>query len=221
MVTRVPALSLIPLGVLLLCVVIVGDALAGPASVATPTEELRRHVDHVVRTAQSPRFRALGPVERRDAIRRMNERIFDWPDMARRALGAHWDGRTGGERQAFAGWFARLAERAYMAQVEQVSANGLRREPLRFLGERVAGDDAIVHAALGSPRELPVDFRLHRRDGRWRVYDVAVDGVSAAENYGAQFRRVIGRASYPRLVDRMLAKLGDAPAEPVVAAARP
>jgi phospholipid transport system substrate-binding protein len=218
MVTRVLVLRLLLSILPVLGVIAVSDA--APAAPASPTDELRRHFDQVVSAAQSPQFRRLEPAQRQDVIRRISGRLFDWPEMARRALGAHWAERTVSERRAFAGWFARLAERAYSRQVEHLGTTELGHQPVRFLDERVTGDEAIVHAAVALPRDVPLEFRLHRREGRWRVYDVAADGVSAADNYGAQFRRVIARASYPGLVDQMLVKLGEAPAGPRVVSAR-
>ena len=48
---------------------------------------------------------------------------------------------------------------------------------------------------------------------RWQVTDVRVDGVSAAENYGAQFRRVTASESFAGLVDRMSEKADAAPGD--------
>ena len=52
-------------------------------------------------------------------------------------------------------------------------------------------------------QEIPVDYRLVNRDGRWRVYDVVVEGVSLVSNYRTQFDKVIRTSSYPELVKRL------------------
>ena len=52
-------------------------------------------------------------------------------------------------------------------------------------------------------REIPVDYRVISRDGRWRVYDVSVQGVSLVSNYRSQFDKVIRSSSYPELVQRI------------------
>jgi cell division septation protein DedD len=48
---------------------------------------------------------------------------------------------------------------------------------------------------------------------------VAIDGVSLAANYRAQFSRVLNATSYQGLIRQMRAKVSDVPAAPVVAAA--
>jgi phospholipid transport system substrate-binding protein len=217
MVMHVPVLALC-LVLVSSSLVLVRDAVAGRGS---PTEEIRRHYDQVVVTARSPQYRTLEPAQREEAIRRISGRLFDWPEMARRALGGSWADRSPSERAAFTALFSRLAERAYLRPLDQLDRSRVAREPIRFFGERVTGDRATVQAALASPRDVPLEFRLYRRDGRWRVYDVAVEGVSAVDNYGAQFRRVMARGSYAALAERMVSKVGDAPNEPLVALARP
>lgn len=52
-------------------------------------------------------------------------------------------------------------------------------------------------------QEIPVDYRLLSRDGRWRVYDVVVEGVSLVGSYRSQFDKVIRTSSYPELVKRL------------------
>jgi phospholipid transport system substrate-binding protein len=217
MLTRVPVSRLLSFVLSFACVTAAADAVAAPAAPASPTEAIRTHVDEVVSTVRSPHYKTLEPAQREETIRRISARLFDWPEMARRALGPHWADRSPGERSAFTASFSRLAERAYLRSLDRLERKALAREPIRFVGERVTGNHATVQAVLASPRDVPLEFRLFRRDGRWRVHDVAVEGVSAVDNYGAQFRRVIARGSYPTLAERIVAKVGEAPAAPLVA----
>ncbi|HBK80242.1 MAG TPA: organic solvent tolerance ABC transporter substrate-binding protein, partial [Nitrospinae bacterium] len=48
--------------------------------------------------------------------------------------------------------------------------------------------------------EIPITYRLHKVDGKWRVYDVAVKGISLINTYRQQFRSIIRRSSYAELV---------------------
>ena len=41
--------------------------------------------------------------------------------------------------------------------------------------------------------------------GTWQVYDLDVGGVSLVSNYRTQFNSIIGRSSYPELVNRLKA----------------
>jgi phospholipid transport system substrate-binding protein len=51
---------------------------------------------------------------------------------------------------------------------------------------------------------------MHRKNGRWLVYDVNIEGVSLIANYRTQFNKVIQTESYDALVRRLRSK--EAPA---------
>jgi phospholipid transport system substrate-binding protein len=128
------------------------------------------------------------------------EPVFDWREMAARSLAMHWQARSEAERVEFVRLFTDLIERAYITKVERYSG-----EPVKFLGEKVDGTLAVVQTRFitSKGQEVPMDYRLISRDGRWRVYDVVVEGVSLIGNYRTQFDRVIRTSSYPELVKRL------------------
>ena len=140
------------------------------------------------------------PEARRAAIRATAEPAFDLREMAARALARHWQARSEAERAEFVRLFTDLIERAYITRVERYSG-----EPVKFVGEKVEGDLAVVQTRFITTKgqEVPMDYRLINREGRWRVYDVVVEGVSLVGNYRTQFDRVIRTSSYPELVKRL------------------
>ena len=96
--------------------------------------------------------------------------------------------------------FGDLIQRSYITQLERYSG-----EPIRFVGKRVEGDLGVVSTRFVTKQseEIPVDYRLLSRDGRWRVYDVVVEGVNLVGTYRSQFDKVIRTSSYPELVKRL------------------
>jgi len=141
------------------------------------------------------------PVEvRRAAVRTVAEPVFDWREMASRALAIHWQARTEVERAEFTRLFSDLIERAYVTKVERYTG-----EAVKFVGDRAEGSLAVVQTRLIPTKgpEVPIDYRLIEKDGRWRVYDVVIEGVSMVANYRTQFDRVIRSSSYAELVKRL------------------
>ena len=175
------------------------QAEAGP-----PTEAVRTHVEHVIRVLEDPALREQARLpERRATIRRIAYDLFDFEATTRRCLGRHWQGRTPAERAEFVTLFADLLERTYVGRIEQYSG-----EQIVFAGESVEGAQATVRTrlAIKSGGDVPIDYRMHRLDGRWRVYDVTIEGVSLVGNYRAQFNRIIQTSSYEGLVQRLRAR---------------
>ena len=63
----------------------------------------------------------------------------------------------------------------------------------------------LIATKKGS-ENIPVDYRMHLKDGRWVVYDVIIEGVSLVSNYRTQFNKIIQTESYDALVQRLRAK---------------
>mgnify|MGYP003694695113 CR=1 FL=1 len=65
-------------------------------------------------------------------------------------------------------------------------------------------------------QEIPVDYRLINRAGRWLVYDVIVEGVSLVSNYRTQFDKVIRTSSYPEMLRQLRDKKSPPASHPTV-----
>ncbi len=169
----------------------------GGAWAGTPTEELKRQTDQVLKVLRAP---DLTPAERRAAVRDLAIETFDVTETARRALGPHWQQRSPAERDEFVKLFRDLLEQTYVSRIDEYGG-----ERLEYVAERVDGDAAIVRAQIVTKAgtAVPVESRLNNRGGRWLVYDVLIENVSLVGSYRSQFDRIIRTGSYDDLVKRL------------------
>ena len=181
-----------------------------PAVAGAPTDQLKQVVDEVIKVLDDPAYSSK-PAERRAAVRKIAEQIFDYPDTAQRALGVHWNARTPQERTDFVELFADLLDRAYIGKIDLYQG-----EKVRYVGETVEGPEAAVRTRIVTKRgsEVPVDYRMHQKNNRWLVYDVIIEGVSLVSNYRTQFNKVVQTESYPALVQKLRAKDPEPAASP-------
>ena len=142
--------------------------------------------------------------ERSEQIRRIVREMFDFDEISRRALSRHWQALPPEDQAEFVTLFRDLLERAYLTQVEAAAGS----QKIAFLGESIENGSATVRSKLVTRNggEIPLDYRLHLRDGSWRIYDVAVQGVSFITSYRTQFDRVIRAESYSSLRERLQKK---------------
>lgn len=177
-------------------------ALVVPALAGVPTDQLRQRVDEVVRVLDDPSNKGK-PAQRRAAVRKISQEIFDYQDTARRTLGPHWTARTPEEQREFVQLFADLLDRAYFSKIDRYQG-----EKVRYGAETVNGNEAIVKTTIvtRAGSEVPVDYRMHLADGRWLVYDVNIEGVSLVSNYRTQFNKIVQTESYQTLVQKLRAK---------------
>lgn len=189
------------------CIVSVGAILifvVPGAQAGAPTEELRGHIDQVVKILQRPDLHGEGKaIERRTAVRKVANDFFDFQETAKRSLGRHWPERTPAEREEFTRLLADLVERAYIGKIDRYSG-----ENVSYVGESIEGDQATVRTKILTKQgsQVPVDYRVLRQGGRWRVYDVIIEGVSLTASYRTQFNKIIQTSSFEDLVAKLKAK---------------
>jgi phospholipid transport system substrate-binding protein len=167
---------------------------------AAPLQVVQSATDRVLQIVQDSQLAA--------EVQRIADRLFDFPEMARRALALHWRERSPQEQGEFVAVFKQLLGRAYIGRLE-----GYAGEQIVYLGETVDAEFATVRSKIvtGRGAEIGVDYRLHLVGSRWMVYDVAVQGVSFVANYRGQFDKIIRASSYPALVRELKSKYADAP----------
>ena len=168
-----------------------------------PTDALRDTLAGVNRALDDPELRKA-PADLRAAIRTALVSRIDALEAARLALGDGWMARTPAEREEFTTVFGDHFERTY---IFRIAAHAPMYRPLaiRYLDEKSDGGTATVATTLGNREggEVPVEYRLIQRDGRWVIYDVVIDGASLIDNYKTLFSRVIGQSSFPDVMALM------------------
>lgn len=180
---------------------VAGAAVASP--VMGPREAVESAIARVVSVIQDGEVNGKVVTDRRAEIRRIARELFDYDEMTRRTLSRHWAQRTAEEQTEFVALFSDLLERSYLNRIEAYAG-----EKIAFVGESIDGGFATVRSKVTTTRrsETILDYRMHLRDGHWRVYDVLIDGVSFVSTYRSQFDRVIQAESYGSLVERLRKK---------------
>ncbi|MBI2354517.1 MAG: ABC transporter substrate-binding protein [Deltaproteobacteria bacterium] len=178
-----------------------GIFLAGNAF-ATPTDEVKKTVDEVVRIV-SEKESKKNEQKRRQALKKTISVIFDYGEMAKRSLGKHWNQRTPAERKQFVDLFATLLENSYAGKIESYN-----NERIVYVKEAIDGDHAEVRSKVVTAKrdEFSLDYRLMNQGGKWMVYDVVIEGVSLVSNYRSQFNRIITANGYSELVKKLQSK---------------
>jgi phospholipid transport system substrate-binding protein len=184
---------------------IVTLAIAIPAWGGEPTDRIKGGTDKIIAVLSDPGL--LGDQkaeERRLAIRKAVDELFDWEEMAKRSLARHWRERSDEEKKEFVVLYGKLLERTYLDRVE-----GYSGEEVIYTEERIDGKYALVKVKIVSKtkQEIAVDYRLKNKKEEWLVYDVSVEGVSLVNNYRTQFNQILMKSSYESLVERLKEKI--------------
>ena len=185
-------------------------ALLVPVGAATvhagaAVDTLKVGVDKALKILEDPGLKGEAHAsDRRKQLREIADGLFDFEEMSRRTLATHWQKRTPDERQQFSTLFADLLENTYFTQIDTYSGGGT----VKYVAENVTGDQATVRTVIVTAKgtEIPADYRMHQKAGKWLVYDVSIEGVSLVNNYRAQFNSIIQRGGFADLVQKLQKK---------------
>jgi phospholipid transport system substrate-binding protein len=170
----------------------------------SPKSQLEDTFHSMHQLVESDSYGEQEPAERQASARRLLDGIFDWREMAKRALDQHWSARSPTEQQEFVGLFATLLGGAYASKLENAGA-----ARVDVVSETVDGERAVIRTQLIVEREedVSVDYHVGLQGGRWKVYEVIFDDIGMVANYRAQFKRVLERHSYSELLTRVKEQL--------------
>ena len=180
-----------------------GLCLGGAVAAAEPTASLgplglvQSSAARVLRIAQST---SVGSNERRAGIVRVSHELFDFNEIARRALGQHWKGLSTDEQGDFVQLFTDVLDRAFVAIVDG-DPNG----NVTFVEETIDGPSAQVRSRIIATNgaAISIDYRLHRTSMRWAVYDVVSEDVSLVATYRNQINAVIRTSAVADVLERI------------------
>jgi phospholipid transport system substrate-binding protein len=186
-----------------------GAALALPLAVAglahaqeaeTPTEtveEVNEALLHVMRNA-----RELGFEGRQALLEPVLTDAFNLPEMARVAVGRHWDKFSEAEKAELVDRFTDLSISTFAARFD-----GYSGQEWQIAGTLDAPRGGVIvrNRLEGPDRSVNIDYLLQETDeGEWRIVDVYLDGsISELALRRSEFTSVLKAGGVDNLLDQI------------------
>jgi len=124
---------------------------------------------------------------------------FDFEYMSQMVLAKYWRRAKPDERTAFTAEFKMLLVRTYATSLKEYTD-----QKLIYLPFRPGSDEsqAVVRTEVDQPGgfPIPIDYKLHLKEGAWKVFDVVIDGVSLVTNYRSSFAKEIRNGGLGSLI---------------------
>lgn len=130
---------------------------------------------------------------------------FDFRLMTSLAVGRDWRQATPEQREKLVSAFRTLLVRTYSNALTEYRDQVIDFKPLRA---RPEDKDVTVRSEVRQPGAKPVDidYALEMQGDAWKVYDVAVAGVSLVTNYRSSFASQIRQEGIDGLIASLEAK---------------
>jgi phospholipid transport system substrate-binding protein len=127
---------------------------------------------------------------------------FDFEKITRAAVGKHWSKATPAQQRSLTSGFQQVLIRTYAKALLNYSG-----EEIRYLPEKPgrSASSVTVPTEVREPgsQPVPIDYRLYKKGGSWKVYDVIIDRVSLVSNYRSSFNSQIRQDGIDGLIRRL------------------
>lgn len=128
---------------------------------------------------------------------------FDFDRMSHLILGNFWKDATDDQKARFQSDFKQLLINTYVSALSEYTSN----EEIVYLPLITSSnpDVVIVPTEIHQPgrQPIPVAYRMFRQDETWRIYDVAIGGISLVMNYRASFASQIRKGGIEGLLSSL------------------
>lgn len=130
---------------------------------------------------------------------------FNFTRMTRLAVGKNWRRASPQQQGALVEQFRVLLVRTYATAFTSYRDQTIVYRPLRM---RPEDDDVVVKSQVVQPGGPPVavDYSMEKTSKGWKVYDVAIEGVSLVQNYRSSFNGEIQRGGIDGLIQALDSK---------------
>ena len=174
-----------------------------------PMATIKAPIDTVIAILNDPQYKVKGTKSaQRDEIWKNVKPMFNFDEIAKRAVARNWSDFNDAEKTAFSDVFAQFLGNTYIDKIQGEYHN----EQIVYLGQDFYSDiyaevkTQIVRETL----KIPVNYRMLKGgDGQWKVYDIIVEGVSLIKNYRTQFASILSKDKPAQLIQQLNDKLAE------------
>ncbi|MEZ5542983.1 MAG: ABC transporter substrate-binding protein [Pseudomonadota bacterium] len=129
---------------------------------------------------------------------------FDFERMSQWVLGKNWRTATPDQRTRFVEQFRNLLVRTYGQALLDYADEKIVYLP--FAGDVSAPTVTVRTEIEQAGSTIPISYSMYRSRDGWKVYDVAISGVSLVTNYRSSFGNIIREQGMDSLIDQLARK---------------
>lgn len=177
-----------------------------------PEELVNRVTEEVLAAIKGDTQLAAG--DRQKMLKLADEKVlphFDFEEAARLAVGRSWARADPNQRKQIAAEFRAMLVRTYASAIEAYGGQTMQVLPVRMKPDDT---DVTVRNRFLRPGRTAVmiEYQMRRTAQGWKIYDIAVEGVSLVITYRSEFDAVVRQDGIEGLIKRLAEK--NAPPKP-------
>ena len=122
-----------------------------------------------------------------DRIKVLINGIFDFEELGKKALGPDlWKGMSPDQQKRFVKSFREMVENSSVKKLEAYQSDSTAYDPPELREAKAT----VTSHVFSKGQESIVVYKLFLKEGEWKAWDLIIDDLSTAGNYGDQFRKI-------------------------------
>jgi phospholipid transport system substrate-binding protein len=176
-----------------------------PVSAGIPLNTVQTNVNNVLDVLRDPKLKPASAKEiKKEKLRLIYKGMFDEGEFSRRTLGRNWSKFNPAQQKEFIQLFEQVLEKSYIDKIFSYT-----NEKIEFYKENMLSENQaeIQTKIITSSKEIPIFYRMIKKDNIWKVYDVVVENVSLVQNYRTQFIDLLTKNTPEQLLEILRKKV--------------
>lgn len=133
----------------------------------------------------------LSTTQKEKEFRRLMNANFDMKTIGRFTLGRNWRNATEAQKKEYQKLFEKMIVSVYTQRLDNYQG-----QAFEIQGSQEAGKKDVVVTSYIVPEsgsKVKVDWRLRKKDGKYKIIDILVEGISMSLTQRSDFSSVIQR----------------------------
>lgn len=171
-----------------------------------PIDVLQKSIDKSINILNDSNYKDQSRKElQRQRLWQELNHIFDFKAFSKRVLARYWLKFTPAQREEFVVLFGDFVNIYYLSRLQERYNN----EKVTLLEQNlISYSKAVVKASVRwKNKEVPIEIKMLKRDGSWKVYDISALGISAVGFYRGQFQAILHKESPEELLEKLKEKI--------------
>jgi phospholipid transport system substrate-binding protein len=142
--------------------------------------------------------------QKKSKVIEITHTVFGYPLMAKLSLGKkHWSQFSPEQRAEFTSLFIKLFQDFYVDKLDIFSNEEVIFQPPIIANERKVQIPTVL---LSKGKKYSILYKMSKTKNGWRIYDVAIEGVSLIHTYRSQYNHILENGEIEDLLTKMREK---------------
>jgi phospholipid transport system substrate-binding protein len=120
--------------------------------------------------------------------------------MAKLSLGRqYWPDLSKENRERFTELFVNRLRGSYLDKITSYTDETVVYEQPLNVSEKIH----IPTQLVSKGKKISMLYKFYRSDGRWKIYDLEIQGVSIVRSYQSQFKEILQKGTFEDLLKKM------------------